>query len=115
MEKLNTAIDNGISYNVEQRAFLDVLSDSVATTFDAFDTTLKNLVRVQQQDSTAYRLGMEASLNKYLNAMFETTEYLSDVSDTVTGNLYQATSLLDAANAIGYEYQIQKWLACSLE
>ena len=110
MEKLNSAIGEGIAYNVEQRAFLAAISDSIATTFEAFDTTLKDLVRVQQADSTAYRLGMEASLNKYLNAMFETTEYLNAVSDTVTTNLYQATSLLDSSKAIDYEYQIQKWL-----
>lgn len=108
MEKLSTAINEGIAYNVEQRAFLASISDSIATTFDAFDTTLKDLVRVQQADSTAYRLGMEASLNEYLNRMFENTQYLTDVSDTVTTNLYQATSLLDASKAIGYEYQVQK-------
>ena len=110
MEKLNSAIGEGIAYNVEQRAFLAAISDSIATTFEAFDGTLKDLVRVQQADSTAYRLGMEASLNQYLNQMFETTEYLSNVSDTVTSNLYQATSLLDASKAIDYEYQVQKWL-----
>jgi len=110
MEKLNSAIDQGIAYNVEQRAFLDALSDSVATTFEAFDSTLKDIVRVQQQDSTAYRLGMEASLNEYLNKMFESTEYLSNVSDSVTSNLYEATSLLDAKTSIGFEYTIQKWL-----
>lgn len=110
MERLNSAIGEGIAYNVEQRAFLAAISDSIATTFDAFDTTLKDLVRVQQADSTAYRLGMEASLNKYLNQMFETTEYLNNVSDTVTANLYQATALLDSSKAIDYEYQIQKWL-----
>ena len=108
MEKLNSAIDQGIAYNVEQRAFLDALSDSVATTFEAFDSTLKDIVRVQQQDSTAYRLGMEASLNEYLNKMFESTEYLSTVSDSVTSNLYEATSLLDAKTSIGFEYTIQK-------
>ena len=108
MEKLNTAIGEGIAYNVEQRAFLAAISDSIATTFEAFDGTLRDLVRVQQADSTAYRLGMEASLNQYLNQMFETTEYLNGVSDTVTTNLYQATSLLDASKAIDYEYQVQK-------
>ena len=110
MQKLNNAIEQGINYNVEQRAFLDVLSDNIATTFDSFDATLRDLVRVQQADSTAYRLGMEASLTEYLNRMFESTEYLSGLSDTVTANLYQATSLLDATKAIGYEYQVQKWL-----
>lgn len=110
MSKLNSAIDKGISYNVEQRAFLDVLSESVATTFEAFNDSINSIIRVQQADSTAYRLGMEASLNEYLNSMFESTEYLSNVSDSVTANLMQATSLLDAEKSIAMEYQIQKWL-----
>lgn len=108
MEKLNTAISEGISYNVEQRAFLDVLKEGIATTFDAFDTTLKNLVRVQQADSTAYRLGMESSLTEYLNRMFENTEYMSDLAKITSSNLYESTSLLEASQAIGYEYQVQK-------
>ena len=110
MEKLNTAISEGISYNVEQRAFLDVLKEGIATTFEAFDTTLKNLVRVQQADSTSYRLGMEASLTEYLNRMFDNTEYMSDLAKATASNLYESTSLLEASQAIGYEYQVQKWL-----
>jgi hypothetical protein len=110
MQSLNSAIEKGIAYNVEERAFLDTLSDSVATTFEAFDATLEEMVRIQQADSTAYRLGMEASLTEYLNSMFESTAYLNGVSDTVTKNLYQASSLLSAADSIGFEYQIQKWM-----
>lgn len=110
MDKLNTAISEGISYNIEQRAFLDVLKDGIATTFESFDTTLRDLVRVQQQDSTAYRLGMEASLTEYLNKMFENTEYMNNLAKITSANLYEATSLLDSAESIGYEYQIQKWL-----
>ena len=109
-EKLDSAIDQGITYNVEQRAFLDTISDSISTTFEAFTETLNNLVRIQQEDSTAYRLGMEASLNEYLNRMFDNTEYLSKVSDTVTDSLYTSSSLLSARESIDYEYQIQKWL-----
>ena len=108
--KLDKAIDSGIAYNVEYRSYLDVLSDNIATTFEAFNSTLDEIIRIQQQDSTAYRLGMEASLNEYLNKMFENTEYLSEVSDQVTSSLYQATSLLDASQSIEFEFQAQKWL-----
>ena len=110
MEKLNTAINEGISYNIEQRAFLDVLKEGIATTFEAFDQTLRDLVRVQQADSTAYRLGMESSLTEYLNKMFENSEYMNELAKTTQANLYEATSLLGASQAIGYEYQVQKWL-----
>lgn len=108
--KLNQAIDNGIAYNVEYRSYLDVMSDNIATTFEAFNSTLDEIIRIQQEDSTAYRLGMEASLNEYLNRMFENSQYLNDVSDGVTSALYQATSLLNSEQSIAFEFQAQKWL-----
>lgn len=108
MKNINSLVDTGIAYNLEQRAFLMTISDKIATTFDAANGTLLQLVRVQQADSTASRLGLEASLNSYLNAMFQNTEYLSQLSKTVTSNLYEATSLFSAQGSIGFEYQIQK-------
>lgn len=110
MKKLNEAIDKGISYNLEERAFLATVSENIATTFDAFDSTLLEIIRVQQADSTEARLGMEATLNKFLNEEYQNTEYLSNVSDSVTSALYQATSLMDYKDSIGFEFQAQKWL-----
>ena len=110
LKKIDTAVDTGIAYNIEQRAFLETIKDDIAGTFDAFDSTLLQIIRVQQSDSTAARLGMEAVLNEYLNKSFQNTEYLSQVSDSVTGALYQATSLLTSEQSIGFEYQVQKWL-----
>ena len=110
LKNIDKAIDTGIAYNIEQRAFLQTIKDDIAGTFDAFDSTLLQIIRVQQSDSTAARMGMEASLNEYLNKMFANTEYLNSLSDTVTGALYQATSLLSSEQSIGFEYQVQKWL-----
>ena len=39
LENLNKMVDQGIAYNVEQRAFLETLSEKIATTFDATDGT----------------------------------------------------------------------------
>jgi hypothetical protein len=80
LEKL---VSKGISQNVKLRAFLDTVTSKVASTFDVADATLLKLVRIQQEDTTAARMGMEASLNAFLNNMYETTEYLSDLASTV--------------------------------
>lgn len=110
MKNIDTLIDKGIAYNVEQRAFLNTISDKIATTFDAANGTLLQLVRIQQADSTASRLGLEAGVTQYLNNMFSSSEYMTDLYKTVTGNLYEATSQYSAQNSIGFEYQAQKWL-----
>ena len=61
VENLRTLVGKGIAVNVEQRAFLDTISEKIATTFEATDASLQKLVRIQQADSTAARLGMESA------------------------------------------------------
>lgn len=111
MDKLVSYVDKGIAYNVEQRAFLATIADNIATTFDAANGTLLQLVRVQQSDSTASRLGMEASLNAYLNSMYQNTEYLgNNLNETVGSSLYEAISQMSSTEGVDFEYQVQKWL-----
>jgi hypothetical protein len=107
LEKL---VESGISHNLKLRAFLDTVSDKIASTFEVSDSTMLRLIRLQQQDSSAARLGMESALNAFLNNMFETTEYLSKVADTVRGHLEEAQALMGAKQATEFEYQVQKWL-----
>lgn len=109
-DRVATMVSQGISFNVEQRATLDVLKDKIATTFDAANGTLLRLVKIQQQDTTAGRLGMESALNAFLNNMYETTEYMSTLATSVKSNLEEAMSLMTGENALSFEYQIQKWL-----
>lgn len=106
--KVSQMVGQGIAFNVEQRATLAVLKDKIATTFDAANGTLLRLVRIQQQDTTAGRLGMEAALNAFLNNMYETTEYLEGIAKTVKGSLEEAMSLMTGENALSFEYQVQK-------
>lgn len=110
MDTLIKYVDMGISYNVEQRAFLETLSANIATTFDAHNSTLLQLVRVQQADTTAVRLGMESTLNAFLNSMYQNTEYLSNVSTSVKSSLYEATAIMGDRGGVDFEYQVQKWL-----
>ena len=108
--KLKDLVGQGISFNVEQRAFLDTISEKIATTFEATDASLVKLVRIQQADSTAARLGMESALTSFLNNMYETTEYMQQAADSIRVNIYEASALMDAEEATEFEYQVQKWM-----
>ena len=110
MNQMKEAVDKGIAYNVEQRAFLASITDKIASTFDAFDNNLLRLIRLQQADTTAARLGMEASLTKFFNGMFNDTSYLSNLADAVSGAILDANSQLDRNSSAEFEYIVQKWL-----
>jgi Flp pilus assembly CpaE family ATPase len=108
VENLRTLVGKGIAFNVEQRAFLDTISEKIATTFEATDASLLKLVRIQQADSTAARLGMESALTAFLNNMYETTEYMTEAADSIRASIYEASALMTAEEATDFEYQVQK-------
>ena len=110
LDNLNELIQLGVNYNVEQRAFLQSMTDKLVTTFNAFDSNLLNLIRLQQADSTAARLGMEASLTKSLNAMFKDTSYLTTSFDNVSQTLYETIAQMGRDRGVEFEYVVQKWL-----
>lgn len=103
-------VNRGIAFDLEQRAFLMTVQEKIANTFDVADGTLLRLIRIQQEDSTAGRLGMESALNSFLNNMYETSEYLTQVADGVRGSLEEMQALMEGAEATEVEYQVQKWL-----
>ena len=111
LEKLTEAVNLGIAYNLEQRSFLAGISDKIATTFNAFDSNLLRIIKLQQADSTVARLGMEAYLTKFLNSTFKDTSYLSDGFDTVTQNITDAIAQLDYKRGAEFEFNVQKWMA----
>ncbi len=110
IENLSKLVNQGIAYNVEQRAFLETISDKIATTFDATNGTLLRLIRVQQADTTAARLGLEADLTRYLNKNYKDTSYLSEQFDTVSEALYEATAIAGRNQGVEIEGVVQKWL-----
>ena len=110
VNKVKELVNSGIAFDVEQRAFLATISDKIATTFNANDGTLRRLIRLQQQDSTAARLGMESAMNAFLNNMYENTEYLGSLSSSVRGQLEEAQALMSTKQAVELEFQVQKWL-----
>ena len=110
LESLSDLVSQGIAFNLDQRAFLDSLSDKIATTFDVANASLLRIVKLQQQDSTASRLGLEAGLTRYFNEMFQDTSYLSQTFDSVTDALVEATSQMGTKQSVEFEYIVQKWL-----
>ena len=110
LENVSAAVEAGIAYNVEQRAFLQTVSENIATTFDAFNANLLRIVRLQQNDSTAARMGLEASLTNLFNTYFSDTSYLSDSFDNVSASLTEAIAQMGTEEGVAFEYAVQKWL-----
>lgn len=110
MDNVVKATESGIAYNIEQRAFLQTVSENIASTFDAFNANLLRTIRLQQADTTAARLGLEANLTSLFNSLYQDTSYLSDSFDTVSGNLTEAISQMTAEEGVAFEYTVQKWL-----
>ena len=102
--------NQGIANGIEERAFLDALSKEIASTFDATSQALQRIVRLQQEDSTAERLGMEKALTSMLNQQYKDSSYMNSSMKSVSSILVELESQLGQSEAIGVEYNIQKWL-----
>lgn len=102
--------NQGIARDIESRAFLDALSKEIASTFDATSAALQRIVRLQQEDSTAQRLGMEAALTQILNSQFQDSSYMNANMSNVTSILVELESQLNSDEALQVEFNIQKWL-----
>ena len=48
LTNISKLTEQGVAYNLEQRALLATLSDKMVTTFNVLDDTLQHLIRVQQ-------------------------------------------------------------------
>ena len=110
LEKLSSLVEAGITDNVLQRAFLDEIADKIATTFSATQASLLQIGRLQQADTTASRLGLEANLTRLFNYYFGDTSYLSNQFDAVQETLIGVSAQLGAQSSIEFEYTVQKWL-----
>ena len=110
LNNLDKAVAAGIAYNVEQRTFLATISESISDTFDAFNSELLRLIKLQQSDSTAARLGMEAAIQRGLNNAFSDSSYMTSQYQNVSGALLGAESLMSRNEAVEFEYMVQKWL-----
>lgn len=111
LKNIQSLVSSGVAFNVEQRGFLMTLADKIAPTFEANSEALLRLVRLQGEDTTAQRLGLEAALTRSLNATFKDTAYLNNLFDTIRDAIFDAESQLDKESATEFEYNTQKWLS----
>lgn len=110
IENVTALVEQGVAYNIEQRAFMASISDRIAGTFDALDKNLARLIRLQQADVTYAQLGAESHLTTFLNRSFQDTSYLSDMYDNVSAILLDATAAMTRDAAVQFGYTAQKWL-----
>jgi hypothetical protein len=110
IQNLQTLTDLGVTYNLEQRAYLATIADKVAAGFNATSDSLLRIIRLQQADTTAVRLGINTALTSLFNRAFQDTSYLGQVSESITGALLEATSQMSRDDSIAFEYVVQKWL-----
>ena len=109
-KNLTDYVKSGITYNVEQRAFLKTIADDISLVFDGWTSSMNQLIRIQRQDSTANRLALEYSLQTFLNENYQTSEYIKDSFASVSESLLTSQSTMTAQNAMAYEAVVQSWL-----
>lgn len=109
-KNVGNLIQEGIVYNVEQRAFLQTMADDLGAVFDAKNGSLTRLVNLQRLDISSNRLAMERSLKELLNANYENSQYIKTSFERVSDSLLEAQSLMSAQSGIQVESIIQKWL-----
>ena len=112
---ISELVNKGVASDVELMAFLKTVSESVATTFDAFDSNLLRLIRLQGQNNTAAYMGMEVALNDLFTSTFKDSSYLTNLRKTVSDSILDANAMLSADEGSEFSYVVQKWLGALSE
>lgn len=105
----------GISFNVEERAFIASLKDDMVASFDALDSNLQRTIRLNQEDLTKAYLGNEAELLQLLNETFLDSTYLNSVYDSVTNAMFDTMASMTSSESTEFLYNVQKWLGAMYE
>lgn len=109
-DNLGNLVKSGITYNVEQRAFLQTLAQDIDMVFNAQDGSLTQLIRLQNRDLSSNRMAIEYSLQRFLNQNYQTSEYIKAAFDSVSDSLLTAQSTMNARQAVDFEGTVQTWL-----
>ena len=107
---LSDIINKGIVNNPEQKAFLQSLSQDLGMQFNVSNDTMRQLIRIQSDDSTANRMAIEYSLNEFLVQNYKTGEYIRQGFADVSRALLMSQSTMSSAMAASYEATIQTWM-----
>ncbi len=109
-KNLTQIIHDGIINNAEQKAFLQTLASDFDMQFNVGNDTMRQLIRIQGEDSTANRMAIEYSLNEFLVQNYQTGEYIRKGFESVSNALLQSQSTMSAAMAASYESTVQTWM-----
>lgn len=110
LENISSLTEKGIAYNLEERALISSIGDRLVSTFEVTNENLLRLIRLQQADMTYSQAGAEAQLTQLLNSVFQDTSYLTDMYDSVSAALIDASSTMTRDQATSFNYAVQKWL-----
>ena len=112
---ISELVSKGVASDVELMSFLQTVTDKVATTFNAFDSNLLRLIRLQGQNNTAAYMGMEVALNDLFTSTFKDSSYLTNLRQTVSDSIIDANAMLSADEGAEFSYVVQKWLGALSE
>lgn len=106
-ENLSSLVKAGITYNVEQRAFLQTLAQDIDLVFNTSNGSLAQLIRLQGTDMSANRLAITYSLQEFLNQNYQTSEYIRESFQNVSEAIFTAQSTMSAASGMQFEATVQ--------
>ena len=109
-ENLSNLVKAGITYNVEQRAFLQTLAQDIDLVFNTSSGSLAQLIRLQGTDMSANRLAITYSLQEFLNKNYQTSEYIRESFQNISEAIFAAQSTMSAASGMQFESTVQTWL-----
>ena len=109
-KNLTELIKAGISENVEQRAFLETISDDLNLLLDTQTGSLARLIRLQDASIAENRVAIEYSLREFLNQNYQTSEYIKDSYLKVADSISELQAINTTSIASSIESALQTWL-----
>ena len=109
-KNLTELIKAGISENVEQRAFLETISDDLNLLLDTQTGSLARLIRLQDASIAENRVAIEYSLREFLNQNYQTSEYIKDSYLKVADSISELQAISTTSLASSIESALQTWL-----
>lgn len=114
LASINSLVAKGVANDLETRAVLAELGERMVTTFEHnSDVLLRNIRLNQGTNASMYTqaaMGAESYVTQLLNGIFKDSSYLNGTYDTVYAALTDAMSLMNAQQAMEFNYAIQSWL-----
>ena len=109
-KNLTELVKAGISGNVEQRAFLETLSNDLNLLLDTHTGSLARLIRLQNASIAENRLAIQYSLREFLNENYATSEYIKSAYTKVAESITELQAINTTNDAASMESVLQTWL-----